>query len=98
MRRVLLLLGVALLALGAVTPVLEAVVPCAEPCLDETEDGQCASDQCCSCCVHSRLVTADRSVPADPLAPACPMATAPTRLPGPADPREILHVPKPAFA
>jgi hypothetical protein len=81
-----------------VTPVLEAVVPCAEPCTDESADGQCAGDQCCSCCVHVRLTAADPKAEADPLAAASPVAAAPTPLPAAGDPREILHIPKPASA
>jgi hypothetical protein len=93
MPRTLVVIGVVLLALGAITPALEAVAPCAEPCPDE-DAGRCATDQCCSCCVHSRLAAAGRSVQGDPLAPAYRMADASTGIPAAADPREILHVPK----
>ncbi len=97
MRRALLLFSLALLAIGAMTPLLEAVAPCAEACVDDSADGQCAGEQCCSCCVHIRLVTADQQV-ADPLTPTSRTIAAARRPPVLADPHDILHIPKPAIA
>lgn len=98
MRRSLVTMGLVLLALAALAPAVEALVPCPEPCVDEGQDGQCASEQCCSCCVHSRSVKPDRTVPADPLAPWSDVVATPAAHPPAADPRDILHVPKPASA
>jgi hypothetical protein len=98
MRRSLVLVGLVLLAVAALAPAVEALVPCSRPCVDEEQDGQCAADECCSCCVHARSVRPDRVVAADPPA----LSSAVTPIPAPrrplVDPRDILHVPKPASA
>jgi hypothetical protein len=87
--------GLVLLAMAAVAPALEALVPCPEPCVDEGQGGQCAADQCCSCCVHARSVKPDLTMPVDPLALSSEVAATGGALPAVADPRDILHVPKP---
>ena len=98
MRRSLVTIGLVFLALAALAPAVEALVPCPEPCMDEGQEGQCASEQCCSCCVHARSVKPDRAVGADPLAPSSHVVPTAAAHPPAADPRDILHVPKPASA
>jgi hypothetical protein len=98
MRRSLVVLGLVLLAAAALAPALEALVPCAEPCVDEGQDGQCASEQCCSCCVHARFVEPDRTPTTGPFAPSAVVPAPATALPPAVDPRDILHVPKSASA
>lgn len=98
MRRASLLLGLTLLAVAGVAPALEAVGACAEQCVDEGPGSGCAADQCCSCCVHIRLVKADRAAHADPLGLYGRIAALAAGLPLAADPGEILHIPKPASA
>jgi hypothetical protein len=98
MRRSLVVLGLVLLAAAALAPALEALVPCAEPCVDEGQDGQCASEQCCSCCVHARFVEPDRAPTTARFAASALVAAPAATLPPAVDPRDILHVPKPASA
>jgi hypothetical protein len=95
MRRALLVFGLALAALGSLGPALEAIAPCLVECVDEGPSRDCAnSDQCCSCCVHPRLVATDVRGDADRLGSSTAVDTiAVTTVPS-ADPREILHVPK----
>jgi hypothetical protein len=97
-RRAFLLLGLTLLAVAGLAPALEAVGVCAEQCVDEGPGSGCAADQCCSCCVHIRLVKADRPTQADPPGFSCRIAALSADLPLAADPGEILHIPKPASA
>jgi len=95
MRRALVILGLALLAAAATVPALEALAPCPEQCSDEAPGSRCDTDQCCSCCVHARLAKADRLPAADPLSSSSHVAVPSAGPPAAADPREILHIPKP---
>jgi hypothetical protein len=97
MRRVLLFFGLGVFALGTLGPTLEALAPCRVPCVDEGAASDCAADQCCSCCVHSRLVAPDRLDRPVPLSPSSPIRTASAAFAPSADPREILHIPKPTI-
>ena len=95
MRRALLIFGLALAALGSLGPALETIAPCLVQCVDEGPSRDCASsDQCCSCCVHPRLVATDVRGDAERLAPSSPIDAASFESVPSADPREILHVPK----
>ncbi|HEY7412129.1 MAG TPA: hypothetical protein VII13_15390 [Vicinamibacteria bacterium] len=98
MRRALTLVGLVLLAVVVLSPVVEALVPCPEPCVGEGPGRPCAAERCCTCCVHSRLVASERLVPADPSSSSSGLAASTPRLPLAADPRGILHVPKRASA
>ena len=98
MRRTFLLLGLTLLAVAGLAPALEAVGACSEQCVDEGPGSGCAADQCCSCCVHIRLVKADRTAQTEPPGPSCRVAALADGHPLAADPSEILHIPKPASA
>ncbi len=93
-----MLVGLVLLLTAAAAPVLEALAPCTEPCVDEGPGGQCATGPCCSCCVHVRLVKVDRLALVAPLAPAFPLPPTAVGMALAADPRDILHVPKPTRA
>jgi hypothetical protein len=97
-RRAFLLLGLTLLAVAGLAPVLEAVGACGEQCVEEGPGSGCAADQCCSCCVHIRLVKADRTAQADALGYSCRIAALSACVPLAADPGEILHIPKTASA
>jgi hypothetical protein len=94
MRRALLTVGLGLLALSALAPALEALGPCPVECVPEAAGGDCAGEQCCSCCVHTRLVKSGGAGPTEPLARSSPMQQQPPVFPPPADPRDILHVPR----
>jgi hypothetical protein len=94
MRRSLLMLGLLLLAAAALAPALESLAPC----VDESREGQCAADQCCSCCVHARSVKPDPAAPVDPLALSSDLAAGASARRLVSDPRDILHVPKTASA
>lgn len=97
MRRMLLFFGLGVFALGALGPTLEALAPCLVPCIDEGPDSGCATDQCCSCCVHSRLLAPDCLGHTSPLAPSSRIRTTLAAFAPTSDPREILHIPKPTL-
>jgi hypothetical protein len=98
MRLAILLLGLALLAVSALAPALEAFAPCPEQCVDEGPASECTTDQCCSCCVHLRLIESDHTAQAEPLSPSSRIRATSSHLPLAADPGEILHIPKPTLA
>jgi hypothetical protein len=85
-----LVLIVATSALGA------SLEWCAEDCAGDGPDGSCALEACCSCCVHSRVdpPRATSVEPDPPLADSLPGHAG--IVPASPDPRDILHVPKPA--
>lgn len=99
MRRLLLLIGLTVLALGTLAPALEALAPCPVHCVDEGpgSGSDCAADQCCSCCVHPRLVTPDPLRQGAPRSPTARVSTIHATVATSADPREILHIPKPTL-
>lgn len=98
MRRALLFMGLVLLTLGTLAPTLEALAPCSQECVDEGPARDCADDQCCSCCIHLRLVRTDRTTPGEPLSRSSRMQAPGPAFPSPADPLDILHIPKTPFA
>jgi hypothetical protein len=97
MRRARLLFGFGVFALGTLAPSLEVLAPCVAPCVDEGAAGDCAAERCCSCCVHSRLLAPQHVDGPSPLSPSSRFRTAGAPFAASADPREILHVPKPTF-
>jgi hypothetical protein len=95
MRR-FVFLALALLCLTVASPGIEAVAGCVVPCADEAAGPEdCASDACCSCCLHagplSAALPAGLALPERADRSGLPRAGAPR----PAAPFEILHVPKP---
>ena len=96
MRRALLVVALAVLAMGTLVPFVEALSPCEERCLGGGPGNDCSSDQCCSCCVHSRFMNGRPTGETEPLSPSSRIISAPPAVPSPADPREILHIPKTA--
>lgn len=90
------MLALVLVFLVATTAIGAGMEWCADDCAGDRLDGSCALESCCSCCVHSRIdpPQAASIEPDSPRAESRPgLAGAP---PAPPDPRDILHVPKPA--
>jgi hypothetical protein len=90
----MLVVALAVFALGTLAPVVEALAPCQETCVDDSRDDACASDQCCSCCVHSRIVSPQRLLQVEALAQSSRLTSPAPAAAATADPREILHIPK----
>jgi hypothetical protein len=87
-------LGLLLLLLAGAA--MAGVELCADDCVGDGPDGSCALEVCCSCCVHSRFDTvADNGVPYRQAAAEGAFAALQGTVPSP-EPRDILHVPKPA--
>jgi hypothetical protein len=87
-------LALLLVLLSVAAPVVEAFEDCRVECGPGGE-GECGTDQCCSCCPVERFVmTGDHRSPQS-------LAATAERLGGPLavvcdhEPRGILHVPKP---
>jgi hypothetical protein len=97
MRRLAPLLALALVLLVTAGAIGAGLEWCAEDCAGDAPDGSCALEACCSCCVHSR-VDPPGSVGIRP-APAPGESVPPLHglAPASADPRDILHVPKPSL-
>jgi len=69
---------------------------CQERCADDLDDGECAPGcHDCSCCQGVRLTTPGEQVACAPLAPGRTLHPSSTVRLSSAEPREILHVPKP---
>lgn len=94
MRRPHPALALLLVLLVAASAAAAGIEWCAGDCAGDGQDGACALEACCSCCVHSRvdppLAVSLRSAP--PRGELLPSAGGPA--PAPPDPRDILHVPK----
>jgi hypothetical protein len=97
-RRSLLVFALAVFAMSALAPIAEALAPCLEECQSDGPGDDCATDQCCSCCVHSRLVSPQCLGKAKPLSRSSRVVSATLAPAAAADPREILHIPKPLSA
>jgi hypothetical protein len=95
MRRAALLGMLGLAVFLALAPLVEAACP-GEDCGGDEPFGGCSLDLCCSCCVHARVdpPLATSGLPRD-VSGGTLCAGAVLRLVR-SDPREILHVPKPA--
>ena len=95
MRPALTTLALALLLLSAASPAVEAVAGCLELCQDESPgQGQCSTDACCSCCVHSGPLFGSLPVP-EPTLDLIGSAILPESRPAPPGlTLDILHVPK----
>ena len=98
MRRLAPLLALALVLLVTAGAVGAGLEWCAEDCAGDGPDGSCALEACCSCCVHSRVAPpgsvgiGPASAPGESVPPLHGLA------PASADPRDILHVPKPSLS
>jgi hypothetical protein len=93
MRSRIALLCLALVLLALASPGLEAIAGCLEPCPDEAQ-GRCASDVCCSCCVHAGPLFASLAVPS-PLLGLTGRATPQEGIAvPPGRSSDILHVPR----
>jgi hypothetical protein len=98
--RVLVIIGLALAtaqAMGA--SLLLGAHQCQERCADDLEDGECAPGcHDCSCCQAVRIVTPREQVAGAPTTPGHTLRLPTPIRPASAEPREILHVPKPLAA
>jgi hypothetical protein len=93
MRRSLLALMLGLIVCAALAPLVEAG-QCVQSCAGDTEDGACADDLCCSCCVHFRVDPPRAAGSAPGLSVTGRVAAPLFARPSPPGPREVLHVPK----
>jgi hypothetical protein len=93
MRPSIAVLGLALVLLALASPGLESIAGCLEPCPDETQ-GQCASDVCCSCCVHTGPLFASLAAPSPLLGPTGRANPQEGAAVPPGRSSDILHVPK----
>jgi hypothetical protein len=96
-RRDTTIVVLGLLLLGALAPGLEALTTCVQPCLGDDANDGCTRDMCCSCCMH--VGPAALSVPTT-LSPVRHSSAAHPQVAGrvlSAEPRGLLHVPKPGL-
>jgi hypothetical protein len=86
-------LAVFLLALSVLAPAAAAFADCPVQCAGGGEE-DCGTSGCCSCCPGARFTAAD--VPATDGGPSrdAERLAADGAVPGDAEPRGILHVPK----
>ena len=90
-------LAIVLLALSVAAPVVEAFEDCQVVCASSSDD-DCGTPACCSCCPAARFVTAAVDATDAPLEVASqPIFVLQAALRD-AEPRGILHVPKPLAA
>jgi hypothetical protein len=98
MRRLAPLLAIALVLAVSAGALGAGLEWCADDCAGDAPDGGCALEACCSCCVHSRVDPPGSvgirpaAVAGESVLPALGLALAS------ADPRDILHVPKPSLS
>lgn len=92
--RAVRILMIALCLFAACGPLAEAA-SCDQACVTGSDGEECATDLCCSCCVHFRIDPPRLGGAAPHAGDSRPIAAAvePPQLVS--DPREVLHVPKP---
>jgi hypothetical protein len=102
LRRLARLILLLALALGMVrvsaAPVVRAFLECVEGCADDGADGKCSPlCQDCACCARSVVAPARvQAVDVLPIVSHTLLAFQRDRTPPSPEPREILHIPKPA--
>ena len=98
--RVLVIVGLSLTTAQAMgVSLMLGAHGCQERCADDNDDGECAPGcHDCTCCQGVRLTTPGEQVASGPVTPGRTLHPPITIRLSSAEPREILHVPKPLAA